>query len=103
MMEKYVDANGSGNNGGREQTAGPVQHAKPNTLPGQERQAKEGEKSCLSHAEHSLRADAPPGANDAAHQRVDAKAPSREPDRHENRHTYLCTATHDEHGGDSKH
>src|SRR6476620_8071928 len=98
MMEKNVERDGGGNNSGSGQATGPNHHTQPDAFTGEERNTEQGKKSSLSRAQHPLRPHASPRANHAAHEHINAKAPPREPDRHEERYRSPRTRSHQDHG-----
>src|SRR3954463_7822374 len=102
MMKDHIDPNGSSNNAGICQTTSPNQHAQPHAFTGDEGETKESKKSRLSGAEHAFSPNAFPCADHAAHQHVHAKAPSCEPDTHEERHWKLRTPGQQDHGHNRK-
>src|ERR1044071_490445 len=103
MMEKNVEPDCGGNYAGRSHAASPNHYAQSKTLPNDERNAEQGKKSRLSLTQHAFSPRASPRANYAAHERIDAKAPSREPDRHEEGYRRLRTRGHQDHGRNRKH
>src|SRR5579859_6608672 len=103
MMEKNVEPNSSGNYAGRSHAAGPNHHTQASAFTHQEWNTEQCKKTSLADSQYSLSPYAFPCANHAAHKRIDAKAPSREPDRHEEGYRRPRTRGHQNHGRNRKH
>src|SRR5579871_367059 len=82
MVKKNIDPDGDGDQADSP-TTGPDQHTQPNAFPNDKGDAEESKKYRLPSSQDARRWYAPPRPNYAAHKRIDSKAPSRKPDRHE--------------------
>src|SRR5579864_1462373 len=103
MMEKNVEPDGGGNNAGGGHATGPNHHTQADAFTHQEWNTEQGEKASLSGSQHAFSPYAFPCANHAAHKHINAKAPSREPDRHEDRYRRARTRGHQDDSHYGKH
>src|SRR5215467_2782864 len=103
MMKKHVDADAGRDEAGGSKTTGPNQHTQPNAFANDERDTEKGNEPGLSESEHAFSPCAFPCANHAADEHINAKAPSRKPDRHEERYWQERTASHQDHGRNREH